>query len=606
MTRKIELLAPAKNADIGIDAINHGADAVYIGAEQFSARSSAGNSIDEIERLVKYAHIYNAKVYVAFNTVLTDDQLLPAQELIHQLYNIGVDALIVQDMGILKLDIPPIELHASTQTDVRSVEKVKFFEKAGFSQVVLARELSLNQIKEISSQTNVALEIFVHGALCVSYSGQCYISEALSKRSANRGACAQYCRLPYDLTDADNNVLLKSKHLLSMKDMNQSDYLEQLIDAGASSLKIEGRLKDASYVKNITAFYRKKIDDVLKRRDDLKRASSGKCTFFFEPNPNKSFNRGFTNYFLKERGADEVFSFDTPKSIGEYIGTVKEIKKGYFTVAGLVALHNGDGLCFKNENGEFEGFRANKVEENKMFPAEWPLIKPKMKLYRNFDHEFEKELLKKTSERNISLSMTLVNIDNGLKLDALDEDGNKETVIKEIDLQEAKNPQKENIQKQLSKLGNTIFESNDIDVKMDKDYFVPSSLLAEMRRELVEKLQNKRINLYKRREAAPKSNDNPFVSETLTYLGNVTNSKAESFYLEHGVKTINPGFELKAIDNVPLMFTKHCIKYALGWCKKYQNSSSTPKEPLHLVYKENILELRFDCKNCQMQVLRKS
>ncbi|MEG1617274.1 MAG: U32 family peptidase [Bacteroidales bacterium] len=603
MTRRIELLAPAKNADTGIEAINHGADAVYIGADRFSARSAAGNSVEEIARLVRHAHLYRARVYVALNTVLTDDQLPEAEKLIHELYAVGVDALIVQDMGILGLNLPPIELHASTQTDNRTPEKVKFFEEAGFSQVVLARELSLNQIKNIASQTNVPLEMFVHGALCVSYSGQCYLSEALSGRSANRGSCAQYCRLPYNLLDADGNVLAKGKHLLSLKDLNQSDRLEQLIDAGVTSLKIEGRLKDVSYVKNITAYYRKKLDAIFKRRPDLQAKSSGRCTFTFEPNPEKSFSRGFTNYYLEGRQPEMVISPDTPKSMGEYIGTVKEIRKGSFTVAGLVALHNGDGLCFKNAQGDFQGFRVNRVEDNRLFPAEWPDIQPKMKLYRNFDHEFEKELAKKSSDRRIRVTMNLSETAEGFVLTLTDEDGNCVRQPLNIAREAAKNPQTENLKRQLSKLGNTPFEAQEIQIELAQDYFIPASSLSELRRQATEALLDARQQNYPRNEVPFTPTQHAFPQETLTYLGNVTNSHAKSFYLAHGVKEVAPGFELKHVDGVPLMFTKHCVKYAMGWCAKLQGAKNTPREPLYLEYKENRLQLKFDCRLCEMQVL---
>ncbi len=587
MTRYIELLAPAKNVETGIEAINHGADAVYIGADRFGARSAAGNSVEDIARLVEHAHLFGARVYVALNTVLTDEQLPEAEKLIHELYGIGVDALIVQDMGILQLNLPPIELHASTQTDNRTPEKVKFFEEAGFSQVVLARELSVNQIRNISEQTNVPLEVFVHGALCVSYSGQCYLSEALSGRSANRGACAQYCRLPYNLLDATGKTLAKGKHLLSLKDLNQSDYLEQLIDAGATSLKIEGRLKDVSYVKNITAYYRKKLDEIMKRRPDLKPKSAGRCSFTFTPNPAKSFSRGFTNYYLNGREKDAVISPDTPKSMGEYVGTVKEIRKGSFTVAGLVALNNGDGLCFRNGKGEFEGFRVNKVEDNRVFPAEWPAIEPKMKLYRNFDHEFEKELSKKTAERKIGADIYFGETETGFELRLKDETGCEATVTLDCEKTAAQKPQEENLKRQLGKTGNTIFEAKQIEIDLKGDYFIPSSTLNELRRQGIEALINQRKETYQRNEPEFQPTHHTYPQGTLSYLGNVTNNHARSFYAQHGVTEIAPGFELKHVSGVPVMFTKHCIKYAMGWCRKLQGATDTPQEPMFLEYRDN-------------------
>ncbi len=600
--RKIELLSPAKNADIGIEAIKHGADAVYIGADRFSARAAAGNSVEDIARLVEFAHMYNARVYVALNTVLRDDQMDEAEKLIHELYNIGVDALIVQDMGIMELNLPPIELHASTQTDNRDAAKVKFLEQVGFKQVVLARELTLDQIKSISSQTSVPLEVFVHGALCVSYSGQCYISEALSKRSANRGACAQYCRLPYDLVDSNGKVIAKSKHLLSLKDMNQSDSLEQLIDAGVTSLKIEGRLKDVGYVKNITAYYRKRLDAIFKKRADLSAKSSGRTTFTFEPDATRSFNRGFTNYYLKGRSKDFVYSPDTPKSVGQYVGTVKEIKKGSFTVAGLVALNNGDGLCFKSKDGSFKGFRVNRVEDNRVFPAEWPEIEPKMELYRNFDHEFEKELSKESAQRKISVSIRLEETESGFKLRMTDEDNFfVETEIDHVK-EVAKNPQFENQKKQLTKLGNTIFEATAFESTLSDEFFIPSSLLTSLKREAAERLEAKRISDYKRDPFVKGDDKAVYPFKELTYLGNVTNSKAESFYSKHGVESIDKGFELIARRDVPLMFTKHCVKYSLGLCARFQGYKGELSEPLFLVYQDKRLRLQFNCKDCEMKI----
>ncbi|MEG0947921.1 MAG: U32 family peptidase [Bacteroidales bacterium] len=602
--RKIELLAPAKNLATGIEAINHGADAVYIGADRFSARSAAGNSVEDIARLAQYAHQYGARVFVALNTVLTDEQLPEAEKLIWELYEAGADALIVQDMGLLGLNLPPIELHASTQTDNRTPEKVRFFKEAGFSQVVLARELSLNQIKNISSQVDVPLEVFVHGALCVSYSGQCYLSEALSGRSANRGACAQYCRLPYNLLDAHGKVLAKGKHLLSLKDLNQSDHLEQLIDAGVTSLKIEGRLKDISYVKNITAYYRKKLDAIFKRRPDLAPKSAGKCTFTFEPNPEKSFSRGFTNYYLSGERGEQVISPDTPKSIGEYVGTVKEIRKGSFTVAGLVALHNGDGLCFRNAAGEMEGFRVNKVEDNRVFPAEWPNISPKMKLYRNYDHEFEKVLAKESGIRKIEADLLLEETSAGFRLTLTDTDGFTAVAEMQQAKELARSEQSENQKKQLAKLGNTLFEARNVTIGFDEPYFIPSSVLAELRRNGAEALLEARKKGYKRNEPVFKPTMHAFPQLQLSYLGNVTNTNAKSFYQQHGVTEVAPGFELKQVDGVPLMFTKHCVKYAMGWCKKLQKAENTPDEPLFLEYRDNRLQLKFDCRLCEMQVLR--
>lgn len=602
--RRIELLSPAKNAEIGIEAINHGADAVYIGAPRFGARSAAGNSTADIQRLVDYAHKYDARVYVALNTILKDDELSDAGQIIRDMYNIGVDALIVQDMGILKMDIPPIALHASTQTDNRTPEKVKFLENAGFSQVVLARELSLEQIRNIAAVTTVPLEVFIHGALCVSYSGQCYLSQCLSGRSANRGECAQYCRLPYTLLDADGNVLIKDKHLLSLKDMNRTDRLEALLDAGVSSLKIEGRLKEMSYVKNITAWYRKKLDAILERRSEYTRASSGTTGFFFTPDPYKSFNRSFTPYLLDGQDVDAVASIDTPKSMGEYIGTVKQVSSKTITVAGVKGLNNGDGLCFLNEAGVFDGFRVNRVDGNLVFPAEMPRIKVKTKLFRNYDHEFEKLLSRKSADRYIAIDMSLSGTLSELCLQITDERGIQVSVSREWSGEEARTPQSENQKNQLGKLGDTPFRMRKVVLNATENLFIPASLLADMRRQGTELLLKTRKEAYCPEKRTPAVDDS-FLSpqQKLTYLGNVYNAKARKFYAEHGVTEIDPAFEMQNRDNVPLMFTRHCIRRISGHCLREKEVDKW-KAPLYLCYKDTRLRLEFDCRLCEMRVYK--
>lgn len=603
--RRIELLAPAKDLTCGIEAINHGADAVYIGAPKFGARAAAGNSLDDIRALCDYAHLYNIRIYVALNTILREDELQEAEQLIWQLYQVGADALIVQDMGITRLNLPPIPLHASTQTDNRTPEKVKFLEAAGFTQVVLARELSLNEIRQISEQTTVPLEVFVHGALCVSYSGQCYLSAALSGRSANRGECAQYCRLPYSMVDANGTEIVHDKHLLSLKDMNRSEQLEALLDAGVSSLKIEGRLKDVTYVKNITAYYRKKLDTILSRRSEYSRASAGKSTYDFEPVAEKSFNRGFTPFFLHER-TNDITAFNTPKSLGEPVGTVKELKGNSFTVAGVKQLNNGDGLVFFNNRGELEGFRVNRVEANRVFPLDMPDIKPKTPLYRNFDQVFEKQLAKPSAERKLSVKIEFLDNAFGFTLVMEDETGARVMLTEPFTKELARRDQADNIRTQLSKLGNTPFEASEVVVQMSENWFVPSSLLADMRRKAVEKLQADRAIRY-RRELARKvepAKEIPFPERQLTYLGNVSNSRATAFYKAHGVESVAEAFELKPEKDVPLMFTKHCLRYSMGWCPTYQKQKSPYKEPYYLLYKDTRLRLQFDCKRCQMLVYK--
>lgn len=602
-SRPIELLSPAKDLNCGIEAINHGADAVYIGAPKFGARSAAGNSLDDIRELCEYAHLYGARIYVTLNTILKEDELEEAERMIWDLWRVGTDALIIQDMGITQLNLPPIPLHASTQTDNRTPEKVRFLEAAGFTQVVLARELSLNEIRRISEATTVPLEVFVHGALCVSYSGQCYLSAALSGRSANRGECAQYCRLPYTMVDATGTEIVTHKHLLSLKDMNRSDQLEALLDAGVSSLKIEGRLKDAGYVKNITAYYRKKLDAVLSRRPEYRRASAGRSTYTFEPVAEKSFNRGFTPFLLEGRTAD-ITAFNTPKSLGEPVGMVKEIKGNSFIVAGLKQLSNGDGLVFFNRKGELEGFRVNRVEANRVFPLDMPQLAPKTPLYRNFDQAFDKLLAKPSAERKLSVEIEFLDNPFGFTLCMEDETGARIMLTEPFAKELARREQQDNIRTQLSKLGNTPFEASKVVVGLSENWFVPSSLLADMRRRGVEKLLEARRARYPREtvKRVQPSVSIPFPERQLTYLGNVANGKARSFYQDHGVEQIDPAFELSPRKDVPLMFTKHCLRYSMGWCPTYQKDKSPYKEPYYLLYKDTRLRLQFDCKHCQMLV----
>ena len=602
-SRPIELLSPAKDLNCGIEAINHGADAVYIGAPKFGARAAAGNSLEDIRELCEYAHLYGARIYVTLNTILKEDELEEAERMIWDLWRVGTDALIIQDMGITRLNLPPIPLHASTQTDNRTPEKVRFLEAAGFTQVVLARELSLNEIRRISEATTVPLEVFVHGALCVSYSGQCYLSAALSGRSANRGECAQYCRLPYTMVDATGTEIVTHKHLLSLKDMNRSDQLEALLDAGVSSLKIEGRLKDVGYVKNITAYFRKKLDAVLSRRPEYRRASAGRSTYTFEPVAEKSFNRGFTPFLLEGRTAD-ITAFNTPKSLGEPVGTVKEIKGNSFTVAGLKQLSNGDGLVFFNRKGELEGFRVNRVEANRVFPLDMPQLTPKTPLYRNFDQAFDKLLAKPSAERKLSVEIEFLDNPFGFTLCMEDETGARIMLTEPFAKELARRERQDNIRTQLSKLGNTPFEASKVVVGLSENWFVPSSLLADMRRRGVEKLLEARRARYPREtvKRVQPSVSIPFPERQLTYLGNVANGKARSFYQDHGVEQIDPAFELSPRKDVPLMFTKHCLRYSMGWCPTYQKDKSPYKEPYYLLYKDTRLRLQFDCKHCQMLV----
>ena len=601
--RKIELLAPARNLECGIEAINHGADAVYIGAPKFGARAAAVNSLEDIAALVEYAHLYNVRIYVTVNTILKEEELKETEEMIRELYRIGVDALIVQDMAIAKLELPPIPLHASTQMDNRTVDKVRFLRDAGFRQVVLARELSLREIGKIHEACpDIPLQVFVHGALCVSYSGQCYVSQACFGRSANRGECAQFCRLPFSLVDAEGKMIAKDKHLLSLKDLNQSEELEALLDAGASSLKIEGRLKDVSYVKNVTAAYRQKLDAIFARRKEYTRASSGKCRFDFKPQLDKSFSRGFTHYFLHGRSKD-IFSFDTPKSLGEEMGTMKESRGNYLTVAGVKSFSNGDGVCYLDEQGRLQGFRINRVDGNKLYPQEMPRIKPRTMLYRNFDQEFERILARKSSERKIAVCILLAENNFGFSLTMTDEDDNSVTLTLPRDREPARTPQADNLKNQLAKLGNTPFEAERIDIDFSENWFIPASVLSELRRQLVEQLIIARKVNYRRELAVWKPTTHTFPQQTLSYLGNVMNTRAASFYQDHGVKEVEPAYEKQPVEAAVLMFCKHCLRYSMGWCPIHQRERSPYKEPYYLVGTDGKkFRLSFDCKNCQMKV----
>ena len=602
--RAIELLAPAKNLECGIEAVNHGADAVYIGAPRFGARAAAGNSLEDIAELVKYAHLYRVRIYVTVNTILRDEELKETEAMIWDLYRVGVDALIVQDMGITRLNLPPIPLHASTQMDNRTPEKVRFLAQAGFRQVVLARELTLDEIKKIHEACpDTPLEVFVHGALCVSYSGQCYVSQACYGRSANRGECAQFCRLAFDMVDAEGKVIAKNKHLLSLKDMNQSNNLEALLDAGATSLKIEGRLKDVSYVKNVTAYYRQRLDAIFKHRKEYRRASSGQVALSFTPQLDKSFSRGFTDYFVRGRNA-EIFSFNTPKSLGEEMGTVKEIRGNYLTVAGVKPFSNGDGLCYLDEQGRLQGFRVNRVENNKLYPQEMPRIRPKTRLYRNFDQEFERVMQKKSAERKIRIAMELAENEFGFTLSVADEDDVRISLAFPRQKEPARSPQEENLKKQLGKLGNTPFDAERIDINLSDNWFIPSSEVAEMRRQAIDKLLEARTMNYPYERVLMKETAHAFPAKELTYLGNVMNREAFSFYRTHGVGRIAPAFEKEAPQQAVLMFCKHCLRYSMGWCPVHHKVRSTFNEPYYLVSGDSRkFQLQFDCKNCQMKVL---
>jgi len=600
--RSIELLAPAKNLETGMAAINHGADAVYIGAPKFGARAAAGNSIEDIETIVKYARRFWAKVYITLNTILFDDELDEALSLVRSIYEAGADALIIQDMGLLELALPPIPLFASTQTHNYSIEKIKFLEKVGFKRVILARELSLVQLRTIRSSTNIDLEFFIHGALCVSFSGQCYLSQAMQGRSANRGECAQPCRLPYTLIDNSGCVIEQNKYLLSLKDLNISDHLNDLIHAGISSLKIEGRLKDVNYVKNVTAFYRQRIDEILEKDGSFEPASSGKTKVAFQPHPSKTFNRGYTEHFIQRRSKD-VLSANTPKSTGAYLGRVKRLERNWFMLETDDRMHNGDGICFFNAQNMLQGTNINKVEGNKIFPSEIDGLEIGTAVYRNYDYMFAKELQADTTIRQISVTEHIIETKDGFAFSMEDEDGIKVQLVRVCEKNPAKNKiqAEETVRRQFTKLGDSNFVCEEMDVVWSQPYFLPVSLCNEMRREGIHLLEQERLKLYIKQRSSIQPNNEPYPEKQLDYSANIANRKAEAFYCRHGVIKIEKAFELqKETQGKTVMTMKHCLRFQYGLCTGKNLSNA---EPLFMQDAKNRYRLEFDCDVCQMRVL---
>lgn len=608
MTTAIELLAPAKDLESGIAAINHGADAVYVGAPAFSARVSAANTIEDIEQLCRHAHLYHAHVHVALNTILTDSELEQARKIVYKLYEAGADALIIQDMGLLQIDLPPIALHASTQTDNRTLEKVLFWEKMGLQRAILARELSLEQIRNIRKHTNIELEAFVHGALCVSYSGQCYMSQACTGRSANRGNCAQFCRLPYTLTDADGKVIRENSHLLSLKDMNRADSLEELIDAGITSLKIEGRLKGIDYVKNITAFYRKKLDAIFEKEAKYGPASAGKVELTFTPSPEKTFNRGATEYFLNGR-ENVMVEPDTPKSIGEPIGKILNINGNKIRIATTQALHNGDGLSYVDECHELAGFRINTADGGLVTTLE-PVrgLKEGDSIYRNLDIIFDKQLRGESAVRRIPVDIHLSETDEGFLLRVTDEEGVSAELAVSAAKEEARQAEtaNENLRRNLAKLGGTPFVAREVTLDLTRAYFLAASAVNQWRREAVERLVEARLASH-RRPAGRLPQQRGEATITLPadgsadYRANIMNRQAEAFYRLHGASETAPAYEVVPTPSADLMTCKHCIRFTLGFCTRNGKALPYP-EPLFLTNSIHRFQLEFDCKNCEMKV----
>ncbi|MBR3114855.1 MAG: U32 family peptidase [Bacteroidaceae bacterium] len=619
MVKLIELLAPARTADIGIEAINCGADAVYIGAEAFGARHTAGNSVEDIARLCTHAHRYGARVYVTVNTILYDSELTQVHDLIMRLCEVEVDALIVQDTALLQMDLP-LPLHASTQMDIRSAEKVRQLHDWGFRQAVLARELELKDIAAIHKACpEMKLEAFVHGALCVSYSGRCYASQHCFGRSANRGECAQFCRLSFDLQNAEGRNLVSNKHLLSLKDMNRSRSLEQMLDAGISSLKIEGRLKDMAYVKNTTAFYSRLLNNIIRRRpQDYRRSSVGQCHVEFEPNLDKTFNRGFTEYFLHGR-TEDVASIDTPKVIGEPVGLVKEIRNNYILVGGTSSFHNGDGISYFAPDGSLQGFRVNRADNNRLFPHKMPAdLRPKTPLFRNHDAAFEAAMLRPTPMRTIRLDISMTDIPEGFRLSAASIYGHTATLECQAPHQPALKPQRQRIETELRKTGSTAYEIGNVSLDLDEEYFIPASQLSQWRRQLIEKV-GLPVSSHSPSEGEPpltppqgeKSLQGKFAEGVVPFTENVANRMARQFYECRGATDIEPAFEIREPKRrTAIMTCRHCIRYSLGMCSKRRNKDVGNREmksegPLFLALPNGRrFELEFDCKKCEMRVMK--
>ena len=631
---QLELLSPARDADIGIEAVNHGADAVYIGGPAFGARATAGNDIRDLQRLINHAHRFGSRIFITLNTILRDDELEAARKMAWQIYEAGADALIIQDMGLLELDLPPIQLHASTQTDIRTPEKARFLQDAGLSQIVVARELDLQQIAAVRAATDPArttIEFFVHGALCVAYSGQCYITHAHTGRSANRGDCNQACRLPYEVLDASGRIIAHEKHVLSMKDNNQSDNLRALIDAGVRSFKIEGRYKDMGYVKNITAHYRKLLDEIIEEREfsdtPLARSSSGSTTFSFTPDPDQNFNREFTDYFVNGR-KDDIGAFDTPKTPGRAIGWVTKVGENFVeieTSSRDTELHNGDGLCYYDLQKELVGLQINRAESVDAKKSLWRLfpkdpiagfkdLRKGLEVNRNRDMAWVRTLDKKSSDRRIGLWAELKETPEGFALTLTDEDGFTATAAIAQDHQAATDAARAEatLREQLGRFGATIFSVHDIGLQLSQPWFVPASALNQLRRDAVAALEAARqAGFVRLPRALPVEPPAPFPEDTLTYLANVYNQKAHDFYVKHGVKIMDAAYESKEEEGeVSLMITKHCVRFSMSLCPKQAKGvigvkGTIKAEPLQLINGKEKLTLRFDCKPCEMHVVGK-
>ena len=605
----LELLAPAKDLECGQAAVDCGADAVYVGAPRFGAREAAGNTIADIEKLAAYAHRVWARVYATVNTLLRDDELAEAERLCWQLQEAGVDGLIIQDVGLLECDLPPLPLIASTQMHNQSAERVAFWEKVGFSRAILARELDLDQIRAIRAATSIELEAFIHGALCVSMSGQCSLSYALGGRSGNRGQCAQPCRRLYCLQDAAGATLVPDKHLLSLRDLNLSAGLRELVEAGITSFKIEGRLKNKAYVMNIVGHYRRKLDALLAELGG-RRASSGQTTLGFEPDPDKTFNRGYTAYFLHGRGA-VVASPDSPKHVGEPVGRVVDVRRDGFVLEAAAPLHSGDGISFFGRDQELHGTVVNQINGAAVFPEKLGGIERGLRVFRNHDHAFVSQVVRSQNQRRIEVDLRLSESATGFRLQAIDEDG--VAAGAEIDcapvLADKPDQARLVLERQLAKLGSSEFCASRVDLDLPRMPHVLLATLNGLRRDLVEELRQQRARLRPVRVVAHAPNQAPFPEQELSFLGNVLNQKAAAFYRRHGVGRIEPAAE-GGLDmhGRKVMTTRMCIKYEMGLCprKPGQPSRACPAEPWFLIDDEGRrLRLDFRCgeRDCVMEIV---
>jgi len=607
----LELLSPAGNIEIGMAAIDHGADAVYIGAPQFSARAQAGQTIDEIAELIQYAHLFSARVYVALNTILREHEILQSLDIIRSIDAIGADGLIIQDTGLLELDLPPIPLIASTQMHNVTPEKVKFWEDVGFQKVVLARELSIEEIASIRAPTSLELEVFVHGALCVSYSGQCYMSQLNCGRSANRGVCSQPCRHSYTLTDGDGNTIINDKHLLSLKDMSRLHALADLVTAGATSFKIEGRYKDIDYVKNITASYRLALDLFISGHPNYHRPSSGTCTFAFQPDPERTFNRGYTSYFLKD-SREKPASLHTPKSMGQFIGKIDVMGRDFFQIPGH-DLQNGDGLCFLTKQETLAGCRVDQVKEGRIYPGNMQDLAVGTAIFRNFDSVFSRALKHSSNCRAITVDMEFCQEQNGIRLKIQDEDGVTAEYWREYLFETARNPirARSNIETQLTRTGDTTYWVAMVTILTQQPGFIPLSILNDIRRSALAMLTQARSEQYRRGSAPIIPNTVVYPDSKLDYHANISNTYAEKFYARHGAKIREKAWELSTESSKlplfvrPVMTTRYCLHYQLESCLKSGtgNLKNVMKPPLRLFDRGHTYRLEFQCQECQMLII---